>query len=146
MAVTNETTNTLNSLLRGELSAVETYRQAEEKFQGGSEAVELRQMRDDHQQAVNHLRHHVHGKGGEAADSSGGWGTFAQIVEGGAKVFGRTAALKALKEGEEYGTNSYRSALEDQALPSECQALIRGTLLPRCRQHVQSLDRLMAQQ
>lgn len=146
MATRTETTDTLNSLLRGEISAVETYRQAEEKFAGEAEAAQLRQLGQEHSSAVSQLRQHVHQKGGDASDTSGAWGTFAQIIEGGAKLFGKTAALKALKEGEEHGVNSYESALEDKALPTDCRALIRDTLLPRCRQHIDQLDRLMAQQ
>lgn len=146
MATRTETTDTLNSLLRGEISAVETYRQAEAKFAGESEAESLRRLGGEHQQAVNQLRQHVHHKGGDASDSSGAWGTFAQLIEGGAKLFGKTAALKALKEGEEHGVNSYESALEDRTLPAECQTLIRDTLLPRCRHHIRSLDQMMAMQ
>jgi hypothetical protein len=67
-------------------------------------------------------------------------------VEGTAKVFGKTAALKALKEGEEQGVSDCESALKDASLPPECCTLIQGTLLPHDRQHVQGLDRLMAQQ
>jgi uncharacterized protein (TIGR02284 family) len=147
MATTNETTiDTLNSLLRGELSAVETYQQAEGKFEGEPVVASLRRIRNEHQEAVTQLRQHVQMKGGEAPDSSGAWGTITAIIEGGAKAFGRTAALKALKEGEEHGVNSYESALENHELPAECRATIRDTLLPRCRQHIQGLDRLMAQQ
>ena len=146
MASKTDTTDTLNSLLRGEISAVETYKQAEAKFEGQTEAGSLRQLGGDHQQAVSQLRQHVHSKGGDAADSSGAWGTFAQLIEGGAKLFGKTAALKALKEGEEHGVSSYESALKDKTLPAECQTLIRDTLLPRCRQHIHSLDQMMAKQ
>ncbi|MFO0880865.1 MAG: DUF2383 domain-containing protein [Gemmataceae bacterium] len=146
MVTRTETTNTLNSLLRGEISAVETYQQAEEKFNGESEADSLRTLRREHEQAAQQLRQHINIKGGDASDGSGTWGTFAQLVEGGAKLFGKTAALKALKEGEEHGINSYDSALSDDGLPIECQRLIRDSLLPRCRDHVQTLKRLMAQQ
>lgn len=140
------TTDTLNSLLRGEISAVETYRQAEGKFEGESELTSLRQLRQEHEEAVSQLRRHIHQKGADASESSGAWGTFAQLVEGGAKLFGKSAALKALKEGEEHGINSYESALDDRDLPIDCQTLIRDTLLPRCRQHVHNLDQLIARQ
>src|SRR5262245_33173406 len=101
MATTTQTTiDTLSALLRGELSAVETYRQAEEKFKGETEEPKLREIRDEHMQSVNLLREHIHGKGGESSDSSGAWGTFASLVEGAAKAFGKTSALRALKEGE----------------------------------------------
>src|SRR5262245_58284213 len=53
MASGTKTTDTLNSLLRGEISAVETYLQAEDKFAGDADAESLRRMRDDHQEASN---------------------------------------------------------------------------------------------
>jgi len=145
MASDTKTTDTLNSLLRGEISAVETYLQAEDKFAGNTDSDALRRMRDDHQEASNQLRMHVRDKGETPAHGSGAWGTFAKLIEGGAKVFGRAAALKALKEGEEHGVNSYESALGDRQLPPECNTLIRDRLLPRCREHIQTLDRLMQQ-
>ena len=57
MATTTQTTiDTLNSLLRGELSACETYEQALQKFEGRVEAVELRQIHQEHEGATNTLR------------------------------------------------------------------------------------------
>ncbi len=143
-SATETTTDTLNSLLRGELSAVETYRQAEQKFHGEYEEANLQRLEYEHQQAVDQLRRHVHMKGGQAAENSGAWGVFAQLVEGSAKIFGKAAALKALKEGEEIGIGDYESALKNESLPSECRSLIRDTLLPRCRQHLKNLDQLMS--
>lgn len=144
--MTRDTTEVLNKLLRGEISASETYTQAIEKFAGQPELSSLKQYREDHVDACNHLRRHVHDKGGQPDTHSGAWGAFAKAVEGTAKAFGKTAALKALKEGEEQGVSDYESALEDNSLPSECRSLIQTTLLPNCRQHIQGLDRLMAQQ
>lgn len=137
-------TDTLNSLLRGEISATETYNQAMEKFSGQREEAELRRIRDEHRTAANTLRQHVHDKGGQPDTDSGLWGTWASFVQGTAKVFGETAALKALKEGEEHGIKEYRDALQDQHLPADCQSLIRTQLLPQCQQHIAELDRMMS--
>src|SRR5262245_21413827 len=99
-------TDTLNSLLRGEISATETYNQALEKFAGRTEEAELRRMRDEHRTAANTLRKHVHEHAGGPSTGSGLWGAWAKMVEGAAKTFGHSAALKALKEGEEHGIKS----------------------------------------
>jgi hypothetical protein len=58
-------------------------------------------------------------------------------------VFGNTAALKALKEGEEQGIADYESALDDDDLPADCKQMIQSTLLPRTRAHIPVLDHLM---
>ena len=137
-------TDALNSLLRGELSAVETYAQAAEKFSTWDGAAELRRIRSEHVAATNALREKVNHFGGTPADGSGVWGSFAAAVTGTAKVFGQGAALAALKQGEEHGINEYEEALENPDVHPACKDMIRGTLLPRCRQHVADLDRLAA--
>jgi uncharacterized protein (TIGR02284 family) len=141
---TEEQIDTLNQLLRGELAATETYQQAMAKVGSEPGADELRQIRDEHREAANTLRQHVHSHGGKPDQGSGAWGTFAKAIEGTAKVFGNTAALKALKEGEEHGLKSYEKALADDSLPEECKNLIRTKLLPATRAHIPVLDRLMS--
>lgn len=143
MAVTTET-NTLNSLLRGEMSAIETYRQAIEKLGDVHDPLveDLRAMQRDHRDASEALWKHVEQHGGKPSEGSGPWGAFAKAIEGTAKLLGNTAALKALKEGEEHGLKDYEDALNDQNLPADCQALVRG-LIPRQRAHISTLDQLM---
>jgi len=140
MAMTE--TDTLGSLHRGEISATETYNQALEKFAGQSEEAEVR-LRDEHREAANLLRQHVREHGGQPSHGSGWWGAWAKTVEGTAKVFGKTAALKALKEGEEHGIKEYEEALKG-GMPPECVSLIRGQLLPQCQAHVGVLNKLMS--
>ncbi len=136
--------DTLNSLLRGELAATETYQQALDKVGDDRGADELRRIHREHREAANTLRQHVHHVGGKPNQGSGGWGTFAKAVEGTARLFGNAAALKALKEGEETGLRGYRKALEEKELPPDCRNLIQGTLLPQTQEHVSALDRLMS--
>jgi uncharacterized protein (TIGR02284 family) len=143
--MTATATDTINSLLRGEISAAETYNQALEKFAGQTEAPELKRLRDAHREAANTLRQHVHKHGDQPATSSGVWGAWAKCVEGTAKLFGKTAALKALKEGEEHGVNQYKGALDDKDLAADCKALIR-TQLTQAQGHIPALDRLMSAQ
>jgi len=142
---TAESTSTLNSLLRGEMSALQTYGQVFEKLKDddapGVEA--FHQLRRDHRDAAEALQRFVQVQGDEPSRDSGAWGAFAKTVTGTAKVFGNTAALKALKEGEEHGVKEYEDALKDEHLPADARSLIRDTLLPRQRQHVGTIDRLM---
>jgi uncharacterized protein (TIGR02284 family) len=139
-------TDTLNSLLRGELSAVETYQQALKKLCDEPGALDLRRIEAEHREAVNLLRQHILDCGGQPDSSSGAWGAWAKTVTGTAKVFGNAAALKALKEGEEHGINSYENALKETDLDAECRMLIESTLLPQTRAHVPVLDRLLESQ
>ena len=143
MTTTKTAADTLNSLLRGELAATETYQQGLDKVGNDPGAAELRQIHVDHREAANTLRQHIHKLGGKPDQGSGAWGAFAKAVEGAAKLFGNTSALKALKEGEEHGVKLYEHALQDAELPAECQTLVRSKLLPQTRAHISVLDRLL---
>jgi Domain of unknown function (DUF2383) len=138
------THDSLNALLRGELAVTETYQQALAKVGDDPRGADLHIIRDAHRTAANTLRQHVHEHGGKPDQGSGGWGVYAKTVEAAARMFGDTAALKALKEGEEYGIKDYEKALADATLPTDCKELIRSTLLPQTRAHVPVLEKLMA--
>lgn len=142
MQATDHGIDRLNSLLRGELAATETYQQALEKA-GSEPAADLRRIHVEHREAANTLRQHVHHVGGKPDQGSGSWGAWAKLVEGTAKLFGNSAALKALKEGEEKGVSDYQDALNDNNLPQECKSLIRTQLLPQTQEHVRMLDQMM---
>lgn len=119
----------LNSLLRGEISAVETYRMALDKLDRGSHARgELETCIRSHEERVNVLRDKVRQLGGTPATSSGPWGVFARLVEGGARALGDKAAIAALEEGEDHGLKDYRSALDK--LDPEGRQLVLSRLLP----------------
>lgn len=136
-------TTTLNSLLRGEMSAIETYRQAIEKFAGEPGIDQLHAFQRDHRDAADALWHHIERHGGKPSEGSGPWGTFAKAVEGAAKLLGDAASLKALKEGEEHGLKDYQDALDSGNLPLDCRELLLG-FVPKMRQHIQVLDGLIA--
>ena len=117
----------LNSLLRGELSAVETYEQAIAKF-GSETPRELHDCLRSHEHRVQQLTVRIYDLGGKPAEGSGIWGAFAMLVEGGAAVFGRKAALSALEEGEDHGLAEYNDRLDD--LDAESRRLVQAEILP----------------
>ena len=119
----------LNSFLRGEISAVETYDQALEKLADRPELARvLRDCRESHQRRVELLRQEIARAGGEPAMGSGVWGGFAKLVQGGAKAFGDKAAIAALEEGEDHGRDDYRRDVDE--LTPGVRALIESKLLP----------------
>src|SRR5262245_5223780 len=101
----------LNSFLRGEMAAVETYRDALTKISDLRERRELEECMRSHDRRVQMLRDRILELGGTPADSSGPWGTFANAVEGSARLFGDKAAIAALEEGEDHGLKDYRTDL-----------------------------------
>lgn len=140
MQTVEEKIDSLNRLLRGELSAVETYEQVLGRVPEGPLATEVRRIAGEHRDAVNTLRQHIVDHNGIPATSSGAWGVWAQTVEGIAQIFGHRPALRALREGEDHGVKAYESALEDRELAPDCKRLIRSQLLPRSRAHLLILD------
>jgi rhodanese-related sulfurtransferase len=139
----HEKTSTLESLARGEQSAVDAYDQALSKLGDTKGGSELRRLRAEHLDAAERLRQHVRAHGGSVGAGAGAWGAFVRLVEGAAKALGTDAALKALKEGEEHGIKAYEDALGDRTCLDDCLVLVRE-LQRRAREHVPMLDRLMA--
>ena len=139
-----EAVRQLNSLLRGEISAAETYRMAIDKVADGKHATNaglLREIQEEHGRAAQALRDRIQELGGEASDSSGPWGMWAKTVQGTMNLFGDTSSLKALKEGEEHGLKDYQEALDDVD-PSSMQ-LIQNQLIPAQQRHINLLDQLI---
>lgn len=133
----------LNELLRGAISAVETYNQALEKFGTSSSGAFLRSAKADHEAAVAEIRELVTAAGGTPVASSGAWGTWAEAVTGAAKALGEEAALKILKEGEEHGIKEYDEVLQDAEVPASLKASIRSKYIPQQKAHIAAIDKIM---
>ena len=141
MVSVEERTTGLNRLIRGELSAVETYRQVLDKMKDAPEAVELHALLVEHRAAVQMLREHVVQRGGTPANNSGAWGAWAKFTQGTANLFGDASALKSLKEGEEHGLKDYMEGADDIDATSE--ELVRNQLIPAQQRHINLLDQLI---
>jgi len=136
----------LNSFLRGEISAAETYRMAIEKAADSNskrapDVGLLREIQAEHGRAAQALRDRIRELGGEASDSSGAWGTWAKFTTGVANLFGDTSTLKALKEGEEHGLKDYEEGLDELDMTSA--ELVENQLIPAQQRHVGILDQLI---
>lgn len=124
------TVETLNALLRGELSAVESYDKAlpaveEEPAIRG----DLQDCRASHESRVERIRLAILQLGGQPAGASGAWGTFAKVVARGAGSLGWKAAVRALAEGEDHGLKEYKDALPH--LHEGLQHLVSAELYPQ---------------
>lgn len=117
----------LNGLLRGEISAVETYDQAIPHL-GNEPVADLIANRDCHDQRVTLLRQRVAEQGGVPDAGSGLWGGLARLVEQGAALISAKAVIATLEEGEDRGLAMYRHPGDLD--PSAIQ-FIHTVLLPR---------------
>lgn len=136
----------LNKLLRGELAATETYRQALDKIRDefGRDArfQQLAQIHREHDEAAAELRSHVQRMGGKPADDSGAWGAWSNTVMGAARIFGDKSALSALLSGERSGVDDYQDALKQDHTPDSLRHFYRAQLA-RNQEHVQQLETLV---
>jgi len=136
------TDKNVNTLLRRELAATEVYLQAMRAVPD-KVANKLRGLRDDHRAAANSLREFAHHEGVKPTRRSGVFGMFAKAVESAATFLGDRATLRGLRMAETYGMRSYRRALRKDYCTPECETLIRTTLLPQTRSHIDILNRLL---
>jgi uncharacterized protein (TIGR02284 family) len=145
-AGSDELVDDLNKLLRGELSATETYRQALDKIgdQYGKDAKfqQLAEMQRDHGQAAQELRSLIQRLGGTPSTDSGAWGTWAKTVMGAARVLGDRTALNALQSGERSGCDDYQDIIRADHTTADVRSVLESFLL-RNQDHVQQLDRMI---
>ena len=135
-----QTIDQLNSFLRGELSAVETYRQALDSVESVPHRSTLETCARSHQERVALLRDEVQRRGGRPAEGSGAWGAFAKAIEGAARGFGEKAAIAALEEGEDHGRNDYKRDIDK--LDAESRQIIELQVLPEQERTHQELSTL----
>jgi uncharacterized protein (TIGR02284 family) len=133
MATPNEdVVGKLNSLLRGEISAVETYRQALGKITDPSIKSQLQKCEEDHEQRIGLLQERIRSLGGTPEKGSGAWGVWAKLVQGGGDLLGEKTALQALEQGEDHGLKDYRRELDE--LDGETRTWVASNLLPKAEQ------------
>lgn len=134
----------IDSLVRRELSAVETYKLALAKVGRELAGDELWRIEREHEEAVDLLLEKLRSRGEPPPMSSGLRGAWSKAYEGAAMILGSKAAIRALKKGEKHGLHGYEDALKDGVLDPEVKSLIRARLLPQTRAHIPALDRILA--
>ncbi len=140
MTATDQTIDTCNALLRDEITAVETYTQAIEKFHSAATDAVLESIRTDHQVNAFELHKLVSDSGAEPSGSSGAWRGFVQALENTASLFGESPALKILQAGEDNGISQYENALANADVSEAAKTLIKRTLLPPLSGHLIELQ------
>ncbi|KFA91909.1 DUF2383 domain-containing protein [Archangium violaceum] len=131
---------TLNSFLRGEISAVETYRQAIGRVSDERLRSQLEDCMQDHEHRVAAIRERVEKLGGKPVEGSGVWGAFAKLVQGGADLLGDKTAIQALEEGEDHGLADYQRDMDKTH--GEARRFVRMELLPSQKRTHERMSRL----
>lgn len=118
----------LNSFLKNELTAVETYAQVIEKSKSTDLTSSLTNLQLSHRKRADLLRQKIQSLGGQPADSGGMWGGVAKLMQGSSNLFGEKAAVSTLEEGEDRGRDEYRRDVDK--LSPECQRFIEQEIMP----------------
>lgn len=134
----------VSELIRGEMSAVESFDVVLKKIDNAKDKEALRAIREDHVQAVERLKKYADVGSDydpEDVETSGAWGNFAEAFAGGASFFGDKAAIKALKVGEEHGVSQYRELLKNKEISADVRRVVETELLPRQEKHLATIER-----
>jgi uncharacterized protein (TIGR02284 family) len=124
----------LNGLLRGEISAVETYNVALKSLDSPELATTLQQCQTDHNTRVLQLRQKLASLGATPAESSGTWGAFARFMESTAAASGDKPSIDMLEEGEDHGLQAYRTEI-DKCDDGDIRIFIKDLLPAQERTH-----------
>lgn len=136
----------VNELIRGEMSAVQSFDTVIGKLKNTEDRDTLNMIRQDHVRAVEKLKSYQ-GDNFKASSgdttSSGPWGSLTSAFAGGASFFGDKTAIKALKMGEEHGINEYRELLRNQDISSDLRRVVETELLPQQERHLSTINKYL---
>ena len=133
----SSTIDQLNSFLRGELAAVESYRMALDRLNETDHRATLVQCSRSHAERARMLTDAILARGGDPAPSSGAWGSLVRTLERGATVFGESTAVALLEEGEDHGRDDYLRDLDK--LEPTARQLVEFSILPEQRRTHEAL-------
>ncbi len=137
----SEAVEDLNALLKGELSAVETYSQALPRVESKIIASVLSDCLASHEKRVGALTNAIRGFGGTPESDSGVWGSWAKVLSGGASVFGDDATVVALEQEEDAQSSEYEWRLV--RMHGDHRNLVKEELLPEQQRYRSMLSELL---
>ena len=121
----------LNSLLSGEITAVEAYKQAIQNVKDSELILTLQNCLNSHALRVQQLKDCLEYLGASPRETAGLWGGVARLVEGGASMMSDSAAITVLAAGEDYGLREYETHID--RLDPTSSKVVTEQLLPAQR-------------
>ena len=134
----------LDEILRGEHSAIETYDECISYMKENKVIADaLMELRDSHRSAVLYWKTHARISDKIPQENSGLWGVMVGGMVSLSKLGGPKASLSLLKEGEEHGLELYRKMLKDDNIDRQQKADIKTVFVPNQKKHIQFLENLI---
>lgn len=137
----SEAVEDLNALLKGELTAVETYNQALPKVENKEIASVLSDCLASHQARVGKLSDAIRDFGGTPDSDTGVWGSWAKMLSGSAATFGDDATVAALEQEEDAQASDYEWRLVK--MHGEHRNLVKNELMPEQQRYRSMLANLL---
>jgi hypothetical protein len=128
MEPSKRTLDTLNALLRGELSAVAIYRYTYDRLAHPRFRACLDDCMQSHARRIQLLHRRIHALGGIPTRSAGTWGMLVGASGLFADLFGAAGALALLELGEAHGKAAYQRKLAK--LDPQTRAFVEAQLMP----------------
>jgi hypothetical protein len=128
MTTTTATVDQLNSFLRDELAAVETYGQALLGRSSFSGKTELSMCQRSHEVRARNLRDKIASLGGQPAATSGIVGAWKKLLESGAAALSENTAIVALEREEDHVLRDYRTGMGK--VDPEARAFLEANVVP----------------
>jgi len=120
--------STLNTFLRGEIAAVQTYARTLKRMGGHACCGDLGQCLASHERRVALLRRRIIDLGGVPEQTPGAWDPFPRHGESGSVPLRDDVVIAALEEGEDRGLKLYLDAVGK--LDRDTRRLIGDRVLP----------------
>lgn len=133
--------NPLTGLWKEEISASEAYQEAMSHTGSDQCQRSLSTIKSEHEAAAKVLRSFT----AETPDphEPGGWDILSKAVHGVEKLYGSSATIRSLQDGEALAMRDYERVLDDEEVPSKCKFIIRSRLIPQAMDHIAILGDLL---
>jgi hypothetical protein len=130
----------MNVIVRGEISAVEAYKQVIKKLFKDPEHKRLLELLSWHEGILSYWKIQVDLTKMPHEESSGFWGLIVEAFVGTAKLLGNSTALLSLKKGEEHGLKEYQNFLDNEYVSEENKKFVKDKIIPELKRHIQNID------
>tara|TARA_Y100000768_G_scaffold388986_1_gene389703 strand:- start:838 stop:1311 length:474 start_codon:yes stop_codon:yes gene_type:complete len=126
----------IDELIRGEMAAIDAYRQVEQDVFDEEEFKYLKKIESDHIKALNYWKDEARKHGNIPEKRKRLWGAFVQGVLILTQLVGVRAELKTLFRGELLGLKNYKKMLKSRMLSKEQKNKIKKVFLPQQQNHI----------
>jgi hypothetical protein len=133
----------IDEILRGEMSASDSYEQVASNLSSDVEKSRLNEFKQEHLAAIDFWKTQATVDGAVPETDSGVWGKAVEAFVGTSKLLGNTSALRALREGEEHGLKNYQELLERDDLTTVQKNQIKRQFIPTQEKHINSLNAMI---